>query len=97
LEKSAPQSELPRLSAKIRRSRELLAKLEGLPVVDGRPDFSGIGDPAEVAKQWAAEMKIGQAETFDRLAKHLEAIGDLSGPNTSTPNPARVGKSPASA
>lgn len=56
-------------------SRELLAKLENLPRVDGQPDFSGIGDPVEAAKQWAAEMKLSQDETLERLLNHLELDG----------------------
>jgi hypothetical protein len=32
-------------------SRELLAKLQTLPQVDGQPDFSGIGDPTALGEQ----------------------------------------------
>ncbi|MGI0135298.1 MAG: hypothetical protein ACREBW_10120 [Candidatus Micrarchaeaceae archaeon] len=58
-----------------RMSQGLLAKLKALPLVDGHPDFSGIGAPAEIAKQWAAELKLDQEELLNRLLAHFEAIG----------------------
>jgi hypothetical protein len=58
-----------------RVSRELLEKLKNVPLVNGRPDFSGMGDPTEVAKRWAAEIKLSREEMLDRLAKHFGVDG----------------------
>ncbi len=55
-----------------RISREFFAKLASLPLVDGQPDVSAIGDPIELAKLWAAEMKLSEEKFLDRLLKHLE-------------------------
>jgi hypothetical protein len=59
-----------------RISRALLAKLQSLPLVDGRPDFSAIGDPTALAKEWAVEMKLGKEEALDRLLKSVEVNAD---------------------
>ena len=59
-----------------RIAEALLAKLKNLPLVDGRPDFSEIGDPIEVAKQWAAETKLGENDLLVRLSKHFGVDGD---------------------
>jgi hypothetical protein len=56
-----------------RISQELLAKLVGLPLVDGRPDMSAIGDPSELAKLWASELKLSKEEFLRRLLQHLES------------------------
>ena len=59
-----------------RMPRGLLAKLQNLPVVGGQLDFSGIGDPAALAKQWAAETKLTQEELLDQLLRHFEENAD---------------------
>lgn len=59
-----------------RISREFLAKLASLPLVDGQPDVSAIGDPTQLAKLWAAEMKLSKEEFLDRLLKHLETAAN---------------------
>ena len=33
-----------------------ISKLKELPLVDGQPDFSKLGDPTEAAKRWALEL-----------------------------------------
>jgi hypothetical protein len=55
-----------------RLSRALLAKLQTLPLVDGQPDFSGIGGPTAFAKQWEAEMKLSKEELLERLLNSVE-------------------------
>jgi hypothetical protein len=55
-----------------RAGRGLLAKLRSLPVVDGKPDVSGLSDPTETAKQWAAELKVTPEEFLQRLLEHLD-------------------------
>ena len=54
-------------------SRALLQKLSQLPLIDGKPDFGALGDPNEVAKQWAAELKPSQEQLVERLLDHLGA------------------------
>jgi hypothetical protein len=56
-----------------RISREFLAKLAALPPRDGRPDIGAIGDPAELARRWASEMKLDKEEFLDRLLTDLQA------------------------
>ena len=56
-----------------RMAQGLLSKLQTLPLKDGRPDLSAIGDPAAVAKEWASELKLSEDELLDRLLAHIEA------------------------
>lgn len=49
----------------------LMGKLKELPVVDGHPDLSQLGDPTEVAKHWVAEAKMSEEEML------VELLGDL--------------------
>jgi hypothetical protein len=58
-----------------RMSRGFIAKLEALPRVHGQPDLSAIGNPSDLAKQWAAEMKLPPEEFVAALLKHLGADG----------------------
>lgn len=54
-----------------------LAKLQALPLVDGKPDYSTIGDPAETAQQWTTDLKLGEEAFLDALlAKLNEALSD---------------------
>ncbi len=56
-----------------KRIAELLVKkLSELPHVNGQPDLTGLGDPSEVAKRWAAEAKLGEEEFLAALLEHLE-------------------------
>lgn len=55
-----------------RAGQSLLAKLEALPLVNGKPDVSGIGDPAEVAKQWAAELNLTPEESLQCFLDYLD-------------------------
>jgi hypothetical protein len=55
-----------------RAGQALLAKLQSLPLKDGKPDFSSIGDPTETAKQWAAEVKLSPEETIERMIDFLD-------------------------
>jgi hypothetical protein len=56
-----------------RISQDFVARLRSLPLKDGRPDFSALGDPTTVAKTWASEMKLSEDELLDRLLTHFEA------------------------
>jgi hypothetical protein len=56
-------------------SKAVLAKLEQLPKVDGKPDFSSIGDPSELGRIWASELKPTEEQLFERLLQHLEQEG----------------------
>jgi hypothetical protein len=46
-------------------------KLSQLPLISGKRDFSALGDPHEVAKQWAAELKLNPDQVVERLLQHL--------------------------
>ena len=54
-------------------SQQFLAEIKRLPIVDGHPDFSGIGDSMETVKEWVAKMDLGQEELLDQLLEYLEA------------------------
>jgi hypothetical protein len=41
-----------------------------------KPDFSTLGDPVDVAKQWAAEIKPGYEQYLQKLLKYLGANGE---------------------
>jgi hypothetical protein len=53
-------------------SKGLLEKLRQLPLVNGQPDFSAVGDPKELGKKWAAELKSTDEQLFERLLQHIE-------------------------
>lgn len=55
----------------------LLAKLDWLPKVDGKPDLAALGDPAEAARQRAAEAGLGQEEMLRRTVEYLEAASKV--------------------
>jgi len=61
-----------------RLAKNLSARLASLPTANGQPDFSGIGDPLEVAKQWGAEMKLAPEKLLRSLAEHLEGRSKLT-------------------
>jgi hypothetical protein len=63
------------LAERERAGHGLLTKLQSLPLVDGKPDTSGIGDPAGTAKQWASELKLSPDEFLERLLNHLDQKG----------------------
>jgi hypothetical protein len=54
----------------------LKAKLDALPRVDGKPSLEGLGPPAEIAKQWASEIKLGDEGVLDGLLNHIEKRSD---------------------
>jgi hypothetical protein len=54
----------------------LLAKLDRLPKVDGKPDFAAIGDPVEAARQWAAKAGLEQEEMLRKTVEYLEAASN---------------------
>jgi hypothetical protein len=56
-----------------RITREFLAKLAALPSRDGQPDIGAIGDPAELARRWASELKLDNEGLLDRLLGDLQA------------------------
>jgi hypothetical protein len=55
-----------------RMAQGLVAKLQGLPQKDGRPDFSAVGDPTTLATEWASEMKLTKDEVLGHLLAHFE-------------------------
>ncbi|MCW5692308.1 MAG: hypothetical protein KIT48_08085 [Pseudolabrys sp.] len=55
-----------------RAGRALLAKLQSLPLKDGKPDVSSIGDPIETAKRWAAEVRMSPEEAIERMIDFLD-------------------------
>jgi hypothetical protein len=46
-------------------------KVNGYGLVNGKPDFSKHGDPEQVAKQCATEIKPGYEQYVQKLSKHL--------------------------
>lgn len=62
-----------------RLAKGLLAKLGDLPVVNGEPDFGAIGDPLQVAEQWASEMKLDREQFLGALLQHLEKSAGTAG------------------
>lgn len=56
-------------SEQLRQS--LHAKLDSLPIKDGKPDFAGLGDPTTIVRQWAEEMHTTPEEALARLLDHL--------------------------
>jgi len=61
---------------KERAANMLRAKLKELPVTNGRPDFSKLGDPAEVAKRWAVEAGLNHEAILEQLLAHLSEAED---------------------
>ena len=53
-----------------------ISKLKELPLVDGQPDFSKLGDPTEAAKRWALELNLTEEAVIEQLLKHLGAADD---------------------
>ncbi len=72
--KAAIQAFLSRNQERIRQA--FIAKLEGLPKKDGRPDFDSVSDPATLGQKWASELQVNKDETLTGLLAHLETIGD---------------------
>jgi hypothetical protein len=62
-----------------RWQKDFLARLETIRKKDGKPDFESLGDPVQVARQWASEMRTGRDGALARLARHLESEGDKEG------------------
>jgi hypothetical protein len=44
-----------------------------VPIVDGKPDFTVLRDPNELAKKWAVELGATDEQLFQRLLKYLQA------------------------
>ena len=42
-------------------------------MVDGKPDFTGIGDPNELAKKWAAKLKPTDEQSLAQFIEYLKA------------------------
>jgi hypothetical protein len=57
-----------------RMTQALLARLQSLPVINGKPDFSSLGEPAEVAKQSAAEINPSEEELVRQILGYCEAL-----------------------
>ena len=54
----------------------LVKKLSELPHINGQPDLTSLGHPAEVAKRWASEMKLSEDELLNALIEHLAEIDE---------------------
>lgn len=55
-------------------AKGLAEKLRSLPIIDGQPDIAALGDPALVAKQWAAELHLTPEEQLQHLLQYLEEM-----------------------
>ena len=53
-----------------------ISKLKELPLVDGQPDLSQLGDPTETAKRWALELNLTEEAVMEQLLKHIGAADD---------------------
>jgi hypothetical protein len=49
-----------------------IARLQELPLLNGEPDFSAIGDPTETAKKWAEELKLSEEDFLAALLVRLD-------------------------
>lgn len=50
----------------------LTSKLSGLGLMNGHLDLTALGDPSEIAKQWASEVKMDDEAFWAALLDHLE-------------------------
>jgi hypothetical protein len=57
-----------------RMTQTLLARVQSLAVINGKPDFSLLGEPAEVAKQWAAEIDPSEEELVRQILSYCEVL-----------------------
>ncbi|MFN4274906.1 MAG: hypothetical protein ACK4FJ_01295 [Ferrovibrio sp.] len=55
----------------VRRREIIQTKLKTLPMKNGKPDFSELGDPAVMANKWAEEIGESRNETLIRILDHL--------------------------
>lgn len=53
-----------------------ISKLKGLPLANGQPDFSKLGNPTQTAKQRAMELNITEESLMKQLLRYLRAIDD---------------------
>ena len=44
-----------------------------VPIVDGKPDFSALGDPKETVTKWALELGATPDQFLEKLYQHLQA------------------------
>jgi hypothetical protein len=57
-----------------RVSARFIEKLrQSVPIVDGKPDFSSLGDPNEVTGKWAIELGATPEQFLEKLYQHLQA------------------------
>lgn len=50
-------------------------KLSTIPIKDGRPDFSSLGSPEELGREWAREIHGTREDMLDRLLSFLAKKG----------------------
>ncbi|WP_296617260.1 hypothetical protein [Sphingomonas sp.] len=50
----------------------LVTKLKGLPILDGQPDFSSLGEPEMVAQEWASAADLDNDVALRRMVDYLE-------------------------
>jgi hypothetical protein len=51
---------------------QFMERLDKLPKRDGKPDFSAIGNPQELAQKWAAEIIGDQRQRLDRVQQFFK-------------------------
>jgi hypothetical protein len=44
-----------------------------VPIVDGKPDFSALGDPKEAVTKWTLELGATPEQFLEKLYQHLQA------------------------
>jgi hypothetical protein len=54
--------------------RMIQALLARVPVIDGKPDFSRLGEPADVATQLAAEIYPSEEELVRQICRYCETL-----------------------
>jgi hypothetical protein len=54
-----------------RLEQTFMARLQSLPLKDGVPDFTVLGDPVRISQQWTTEMGMGRKELLGRILGHL--------------------------
>lgn len=62
-----------------RTAQGVAERLKSLPVVNGQPNLAVLGDPALVAKQWAAELHLTPEEQLKQFLAYLEDLGTRAG------------------
>jgi hypothetical protein len=65
-----------------RMTQALLSRLQSLPVINGKRDYSSLGGPAEIGKQWAAEINPSEEELVRQILGYCDALVGEKTPET---------------